>query len=163
MEKLIIAATVLALVQCQSGTFSCFAPGFYCANDLSGYYQCSIIPSNRTLVQGIKKNCTVGTKCSCFINTKCTVPQSEICKVNPPPPTLSEDFDYTYFYDGVLSSSVSNVKTKMRKRFIRNTDLRMLWFRGWNMKTLNQTFKVIIPCRNIFLTVSFINLIVLLC
>ena len=46
MEKLIIAVTVLALVQCSmSGKFSCFAPGIYCASDLSWYYQCSIIPS----------------------------------------------------------------------------------------------------------------------
>ena len=165
MEKLIIAVTVLALVQCSmSGKFSCFAPGFYCANDLSGYYQCNIIPSNGTLVQGIKNNCTVGTKCSCFINTRCTVPQSGICKVNPPPPTLSQDFDYTYFSDGVLSSPTSIITTKMTKRFIRNTGLRMLSFRGWNLKTLNQTFEVIIPCGNgSFLRVSFINLIAMLC
>ena len=159
MEKLIIAGIVLALVQCQSAKFSCFARGFYCANDLSGYYQCSLIKG--TLVQGNKTNCPVGTKCSCFIRTKCTVPKSQICKKNPPPPILSEEFDYTFYLKIDFDFFELEIKIGKTKRVIRRTN--RTWVRSWNMKTLNQTFEVIIPSGKSFLTVSFIDLIVLLC
>ena len=159
MEKLIIAGIVLALVQCQSGKFSCFAPGFYCANDLSGYYQCSLIKG--TLVQGNKTNCPVGTKCSCFINIKCTVPESQICKKNPPSPILSEESETTYIIEINIFGFKFTIKIKKRKRVIRSTNRTMV--RSWNMKTLNQTFEVTIPSGKSFLTVSFINLIALLC
>ena len=161
MERPIIGLVAVTLVQClklpKLGKFSCIkeAPGFYCTNDLTGYLDCS-----QTI--NIKKNCFKGTKCSCFINTKCTVPESEICKAYPSPPELSEDFDYTFFYKDVLTTPTSVVKNDQRIRIIKNTDLRKLWARTWDMKTLQQTFVVMIPSGNKSLLVSATCLVLLL-
>ena len=111
----------------------------------------------------LKKNCSKVTKCSCFINTKCTVAESEICKAYPSPPKLSEDFDYTFFYKDVLTTPNSVVKNDQRIRIIRNTDLRKLWARTWDMKTLEQTFAVMVPSGNKSLLVRVTCLIILFC
>ena len=162
MERSATALVAVALIQClklpELGQFSCIkeAPGFYCTNDLTGYIDCSQSIS-------IKKNCSKGTKCSCFINTKCTIAESEICKAYPSPPKLSEDFDYTFFYKDFLTTPNSVVKNDQRIRIIRNTDLKKLWARTWDMKTLEQTFVVMVPSGNKSLLVSVTCLIILFC
>ena len=145
MPSLVIIAVALALAQCQSGQFSCFngpPDGFYCTNDLVGYHDCSQVSFP---VENPPKYCPSGTKCSCFINTKCEVPETEICQPIQTPPTLSEDFDYTFTFEGNSSQGAWFQTFDQIKQVIRNTESKKLRERTWDLKTLDQHFQVILP------------------
>ena len=164
MLQLVTAATVLALVKCQSGEFSCLdgpPGGFYCSNDLKGYFDCNLDPNNQT--KNIRKNCSLGTKCSCFINIKCKVPEPQICKTLPTPPTLSENFDYVYGQKIISQSPTAVTISKKKQRTIRNAGLKMTWGRTWDLDTGGQSFQVVTPNGNNSFSVSFNNLLFLSC
>lgn len=166
MLKLVIVAIILALVQCQSQEFSCLdgpPGGFFCSNDLTGYFDCNLDSNNQT--QNIRKNCTLGTKCSCFINIRCKVPEAQICKTLPTPPTLSENFDYVYAQKIINQSPTAVTISNKKQRTIRNAGLKLVWGRTWNLDTGEQSFQVITPNGNNSFDVSFSNpfIFVLLC
>lgn len=145
MLSLIIIAIALSLAQCQSGEFSCFngpPDGFYCTNDLVGYHDCRQVSFP---VENPPKYCPSGTKCSCFINIKCEVPETEICQPIQTPPTLSEDFDYTFTLEGNSSQGAWFQTFDQIKRVIRNTESKKFRERTWDMKTPDQHFQVILP------------------
>ena len=145
MLSLIIVAIALGLAPCQNRAFSCFdgpPDGFYCTNDIAGYHDCRLKAFN--LIDDTPKYCPSGTQCSCFINTKCEVPESEICKPIQTPPTLSDDFDYTFTFQGNSSQGAWFQTFDELKRVIRNTELKMLRERTWDLKTVDQHFQVIL-------------------
>ena len=143
MLSLILVTFVLAFAQCQNKEFSCFRDdGFYCTNDLAGYHDCTLMWVNPV---NPPKYCPSGTRCSCFINTKCKVPESEICQPIQTPPKLPEDFDYTFTLRGNTTQGAWIQIFDQLKRVIRNTDLKMLRERTWNLKTLEQSFEVVLP------------------
>ena len=72
--------------------------GFYCTNDLSGYYHCYYAGQYFCMETGVEVKCPSGTRCSCYIDHWCKMNASSICVPYDQPAPYIETFSLKYHH-----------------------------------------------------------------